>query len=194
MLIICILSIIIVYLYCKYRHNVKKDLELVDNNNNNEAQANVKMEHNPSYGPLPNMNPWEKRSHAAYVSSSGSVTLGSAKPLDNDNVRNDNPADNNNTIGTDVKVKPNSPYEMVSARVQTENAAYIPSHASTSLGSAKPLVYTYATTDTGKTASKVTTDNTQTGAHGNINMDTNSAYENIATLEMTANPAYGTTK
>ena len=55
---------------------------------------------------------------------------------------------NNNTIGTDVKVKPNPPYEMVTARVEIDNAAYIPSYALASLDSAKPLVYTYASTDT----------------------------------------------
>ena len=62
------------------------------------------MQHNPSYGSLPNINPLEKRndmSNAAYISSSGTITLGSAKPLDDantsvetDNVRNDNPVDN----------------------------------------------------------------------------------------------------
>ena len=60
-------------------------------------------------------------------------------------------------------------------RIEEYNAAYISTSGAVTLGSSN-------------------ISNTQVGAHGNIKMNTNPAYGNVATIKMNNNPAYETAK
>ena len=187
MLVINILTVIIISLYCKHRYSVNKDYVFSDNNMSSWTRTK------PTYHSLSTKDAPQKRkeiNNATYIPSSGVITLGGDKALDDIynptdadyvTVKNtaDNSADNNmtNVTGTDVQIILNPCYDMHSDMTEIESAVYVVPNESTTEDSTKPAVYDYAYT----TARDVTTDN---GVTGNIELND---IPNAATIKVNAN-------
>ena len=187
MLVINILTVIIISLYCKHQYSVNKDYVLPDNNMRSWTKTK------PTYRSLSRKDASEKRKeiiNATYIPSSGVITLGGDKALDDIynptdadyvTVKNtaDNSAHNNITsvTGTDVQVILNPCYDMHSDTTKIESAVYVVPNELTTEDSTKPAVYDYAYT----TARDVTIDN---GVTGNIELND---IPNAATIKVNAN-------